>query len=82
MINDNTRASDCHYNLYCETLTYTSKNRDGSLCLDTRQAQVSIESELYAGTQLTQDNEVLIHKWDTRRVALQPNGVILKDYVR
>ena len=81
-INERTAASDCQYNMYCETLTYTGKNRDGSLCLDTRQASVSIEIELLAGTQLSQDNELLVHKWDTRRAALQPNGVIIKDFVR
>ena len=68
--------------MYCEMLTYTGKNRDGSLYLDTRQASVSIEIELLAGTQLSQDNEMLVHKWDTRRAALQPNGVISKDFVR
>ena len=81
-INDRTGASDCQYNMYCETLTYTGKKRDGSLCLDTRQAAVSKEIEVIAGTQLTQDNEMLVHKWDTRCAALQPNGVILKDVVR
>ena len=81
-INHRTAASDCQYNMYCEMLTYTSKNRDGSLCLDTRQASVTIEIELHAGLQLSQDNELLVHKWDTRRAALQPNGVILIDFVR
>ena len=81
-INDVTAASDCQYNMYCETLTYTSRNRDGSLCLDTRQASVTIELELFTGTQLSQDNELLVHKWDTRRAAFQPNGVIIKDFVR
>ena len=43
---------------------------------------MSIEIELLAGTQLSQDNEMLVHKWDMRRAALQPNGVIIKDFVR
>ena len=81
-VNDKTNASDCQYNMYCETLTYTSMNRDGSLCLDTRQASVTIEIEIAVGPNLGADNELLVHKFDTRRCAFQPNGVIIRDFPR
>jgi len=57
-------------------------NRDGSLCLDTRQAAVTIEIEIAAGPNLGADNELLVHKFDTRRCAFQPNGVIIRDFPR
>ena len=81
-VNDKTNASDCQYNMYCETLTYTSMNRDGSLCLDTRQASVTIEIELPPGPNLGAGSEMLVHKFDTRRFAFQPNGVIIRDFPR
>ena len=81
-VHDKSNASDCQYNMYSETLTYTSKNSDGSLCLDMRQATVTIESELAAGPNLTAANELLGHNFDTRRFAFQPNGVIIRDFPR
>ena len=81
-VNDKSNASDCQYNMYSKTLTYTSKNRDGSLCLDTRQVAVTIEIELAAGPNLTAANELLVHNFDTRRFVFQPNGVIIRDFPR
>ena len=67
--NDNTPTSDCQYNLYCDTLTMTQKNADGSIAQDVRQTSVNIVIELPNG-----------NKYDIRKLAIQNEGVIIKNY--
>ena len=78
--NDNTTTSDCQYNLYCDTLTLTQKNADGSIAQDVRQAAVDIAIELPNGKHLPNNTEVMINKYDIRKLAIQNEGVIIKNY--
>ena len=78
--NDNTATSDCQYNLYCDTLTMTQKNADGSIAQDVRQAAVDIAIELPNGKHLPTNTEVMINKYDIRKLAIQNEGVIIKNY--
>ena len=79
-INDTTELSDCQYNLYCDTLTMTQKNADGSIAQDVRQAAVDIAIELPNGKHLPTNTEVMINKYDIRKLAIQNEGVIIKNY--
>ena len=47
---------DCQYTLYCKSTTYTSLNRDGSICAETRQVELSSENELPAGHHLNRNS--------------------------
>ena len=78
--NDNTPTSDCQYNLYCDTLTMTQKNADGSIAQDIQQASVIIVIELPNGKCLPVNTEVMINKYDIRKLAIQNEGVIIKNY--
>ena len=78
--NNNTATSDCQYNLYCDTLTLTQKNADGSIAQDVRQASVDIAIELPNGKHLPNNTEVMINKYDIRKLAIQNEGVIIKNY--
>ena len=79
-VNDTTELSDCQYNLYCDTLTLTQKNADGSIAQDVRQAAVDIAIELPNGKHLPNNTEVMINKYDIRKLAIQNEGVIIKNY--
>ena len=78
--NDTGELSDCQYNLYCDTLTMTQKNADGSIAQDVRQAAVDIAIELPNGKRLPINTEVMINKYDIRKLAIQNEGVIIKNY--
>ena len=78
--NDISEQSDCQYNLYCDTLTMTQKNADGSIAQDVRQAAVDIAIELPNGKRLPNNTEVMINKYDIRKLAIQNEGVIIKNY--
>ena len=78
--NDTAELSDCQYNLYCDTLTMTQKNADGSIAQDVRQAAVDIAIELPNGKRLPINTEVMINKYDIRKLAIQNKGVIIKNY--
>ena len=78
--NDNTPTSDCQYNLYWDTLTMTQKNADGSIAQDTRQASVNSNIDLPSGKILPTNSEVMINKYDIRKLASQNKGVIIKTY--
>ena len=80
MVNDESPTSDCQYNLYCDTLTMTQKNEDGSIAQDTRQAAVTIKLMLQSPNRLPANMDLMINKYDIRRLAIQNEGVILKNY--
>ena len=80
MVNDESPTSDSQYNLYCDTLTMTQKNEDGSIAQDTRQAAVTIKLMLQSPNRLPANMDLLINKYDIRRLAIQNEGVILKNY--
>ena len=78
--NDISEQSDCQYNLYCDTLTMTQKNADGSIAQDVRHTAVDIAIELPNGKRLPNNTEVMINKYDIRKLAIQNEGVIIKNY--
>ena len=80
MVNDESPTSDCQYNLYCDTLTMTQKNEDGSIAQDTRQAAVTIKLMLQSPNRLPANMDLMINKYDIRRLAIQNEGIILKNY--
>ena len=61
LLNGKSPASDCQYNLYCDTLTMTQKSADGSIAQDTRQATVTIKIQLPAGCSLPANTELMIN---------------------
>ena len=79
-VNDTSTTSDCQYNLYCDTLTMTQKNEDGSIAQDTRQAAVTIKLQLQSPNRLPANMDLMINKYDIRRLSIQTEGVILKNY--
>ena len=78
--NDKTTRSDCQYNLYCDTLTMTQKNANGSIAQDTRQAGVAIKIQVPAGQSLPANTEVMINKYDVRKLVIQNEGVLIRNY--
>ena len=79
-VNDQSPTSDCQYNLYCDTLTMTQRNEDGSIAQDTRQAAVTIKLQLQSANRLPANMDLMINKYDIRRLSIQNEGVILKNY--
>ena len=80
MVNDESPTSDCQYNLYCDTLTMTQKNEDGSIAQDTRQAAVTIKLMLQSPNRLPANMDLMINKYDIQRLSIQNEGYILKNY--
>ena len=61
-------------------MTMTQKNEDGSVAQDTRQAAVTIKIQLQYPNRLPENMDLMINKFEIRRLSIQNEGVILKNY--
>ena len=67
-------------NMYCDTINMIQKNADGGVAQDTRQAAVTIKISLQAPDRLPASKGLMINNFDTRQLAIQNKGVMVKNY--
>ena len=80
-INDVSEASEPGYSIYADTLTFTARDKDGSISMDNRSANVTFYLEITVDKDLLRQRQFRIHLFDTRTFAIQPSGQISRDFI-
>ena len=80
-INSLTDVSDSGYNVFGDTLTFTTVNKDGSITEDLRTAGLMFHLELAEGVNLPDDRVLKFHLFDERTFGIHPNGQVIKDFL-
>ncbi len=81
LFNASADGANSGYTAYCDTLTFTTRNRDGSINEDQRSGALQMYIQLAPNKQIDQNLEFCIHKFDTRQFSISPTGQIAKDFI-